>query len=155
MTTVRCYVPLGADELARLHTHRSLSGPREGYAVTGPVREADTSGDQEEWEYAALQEAARAVRDGGSPVVVAAVDLTADQVDATAPDGARVRVGDVDLPRVAALHLGDDVVTGDPAALQDQDEDLELSWYDTTEIAHVVELARACAPVPDDAPDAD
>lgn len=156
MTTVRCYVPLAPDELAGLQTDRRVAGPRPGYAVTGAVREARAGGDQEEWEYAALQEAARSLRSAGAPVVLAAVDLTADQVDATHPDGARVQVGDVDLPRVAALHLGDDVVTGDAEAVEGQDEELELSWYDTTEIAHVVELARAATsgPTPDH-PDAD
>ena len=144
MTTVRCYVPLSPDQLARLQADRRLDGPRPGYAVTGPVRQARAAGDQDEWEYAALQEADRAVRAHGAPVVLAAVDLTADQVDASRPDGARVQVGDIDLPRVAALHLGDDVVTGDPTALDGQDEELELSWYDTTEIAHVVDLARVC-----------
>lgn len=144
MVTVRCYVPLSADELARLQAERRLDGPRPGYAVTGPVREERAAGDQEEWEYAALQEAAQALRAQGAPVVLAAVDLTADQVDASRPEGARVQVGDVDLPRVAALHVGDDVVTGDPQALDGQHEELELSWYDTTEIAHVVDLARAC-----------
>lgn len=156
MTTVRCYVPLDPDQLARLQADRRLAGPRPAYAVTGPVREAHTAGDQEEWEYAALQEAAQTLRLEGAPVLLAAVDLTADQVDATHPDGARVQVGDVDLPRVAALHLGDDVVTGDPTAVQDQDEEVELSWYDTTEISHVVDLARACVPGPTpDHPDAD
>ncbi|OLT20238.1 hypothetical protein BJF81_05885 [Ornithinimicrobium sp. CNJ-824] len=64
-------------------------------------------------------------------------------------------MGDVDLPRVAALHVGDDVVTGDRQALDGQDEELELSWYDTTEIAHVLDLARACPAAPDrpDQPD--
>ena len=92
----------------------------------------------------ALQEAAASQLRGGGPVLVAAVDLTSDKVDLDADPhtSGQVRAGDIDLPRVAALHVGDDVVTGSRDALAGQDTHLELSWYDTTEIDHVVELVR-------------
>lgn len=144
MTTVRCYVPLSPDQLETLRSDRRLAGPLPASAVTAAVRSADPSSDSEEWEYAVLQEVAGSLAEQARPVIVAAVDLIHDLVrPGTGGGAAAVTVGDVDLPRVAALHLGDDVVTGDPGALPAAGEELELSWYDTTELAHVVELARA------------
>ena len=143
MTTVRCYVPLTPDQLTRLRADRSLPGPLGGYAVTDALRADLPGGDDDVWEHAALQQAARAQVQAGAPVVVAAVDLTEERVDRTPSGGAGVGVGDVDLPRVAALHLGDDVVTGEPSAVQEQGQEVELSWYDTTELALVAELVEA------------
>lgn len=144
MAAVRCYVPLGVEELGRLHDERHLSGPLPATAVTEAVRAANTSGDVEDWEHAALQAAAHRQLAASRPVLVAAVDLASELVD-TAADGPGVQVAGIDLPRVASLHLGDDVVTGTPDALGEvgPDDEIELSWYDTTEIAHVLELARA------------
>ena len=149
MTTVRCYVPVGLEQLRRLRDDRTLPGPLTAYAVTGAVQEANPSGDAEEWEYAAMQEAARGLTGEGSPVLIAAVDIERDRVRQGDAADARVEVGDVDLPRVAALHLGDDVVTGRPAAVAGPAAEVELSWYDTTELGHVIELAQALAPAPD------
>jgi hypothetical protein len=143
MTTVRCYVPMNLEQLTRLRDDRTLPGPLAGYAVTDVVSAADPSGDVESWEYAAMQEAAHGLVADGGPVIVAAVDIQQDRVRPGSGTEARVEVGDVDLPRVAALHVGDDVVTGDPSALGGPAEEVELSWYDTTELTHVVELARA------------
>lgn len=147
MTTVRCYLPLRAEQLRELRDERRLRGPLRATAVTRSVRAAAPSGDSEEWEYVAIQAAARGMVVDGQPVIIAAVDLVDSEVDATRAEGPQVRVGDVPLPRVAALHLGDDVVTGDPSALPpaDGEEEIELSWYDTTEIGHVVDLAAALA----------
>lgn len=143
MTTVRCYVPVDLEQLTRLRDDRTLPGPLAGYAVTAPVRAANPAGDAEEWEYAALQEAARHLVASGGPVIVAAADIEQERVHPGAASDARVQVGDVDLPRVAALHLGDDVVTGSPGAAAGSGGEVELSWYDTTELAHVLELAQA------------
>ena len=147
MTTVRCYVPLQVDQLRQLRDERLLTGPLRATAVTRSVRAAVPSGDTEEWEFVAIQAAARGMLVDGHPVIVAAVDLADSEVDATRAEGPQVRVGDVPLPRVAALHLGDDVVTGDRLALPtpDGENEIELSWYDTTEIEHVVDLATALA----------
>lgn len=148
MTTVRCYVPVSPRQLRRLQDERRLTGPLPAYAVTAALQAAHPAGDGEEWEYAALQEAARGLLAGGAPVIVAAADVAEESVrrrdDVAA--GARVEVGDVDLPRVAALHLGDDVVTGSAdAVVRRGSGEIELSWYDTTELAHVVDLASALA----------
>ena len=145
MPIVRCYVPLDAAQLTMLRDARHLPGPLPAATVTRTVREGAPGADEEEWEYAAQQAAAARLLAARAPVVLAAVDLVTELVDAERPDGAFVQVAHLDLPRVAALHLGDDVVTGDPDALAgtSADEEIELSWYDTTEIAHVVELARA------------
>ncbi len=145
MTTVRCYVPVSPRQLRRLRDERRLAGPLPAYAVTAALQADHPAGDLEEWEYAALQEAARSLLVGGAPVIVAAADLAEAGVRRREDDaaGARVEVGDVDLPRVAALHVGDDVVTGRPDAVPDGADEVELSWYDTTELAHVVDLADA------------
>lgn len=143
MTTVRCYVPLSPDQLATLSRERRLPGPLPATAVTDAVRAANAAGDRDEWEDDALQEAAAGLVAGSRPVVVAAVDLTEDRVDAGHAQGAAVVVGNIDLSRVAAIHVGDDVVSSDPAALGPAGEAVELSWYDTTEIALVVDLARS------------
>ena len=147
VTTVRCYLPLAPGQLALLRDDRRLPGPLPATAVTEELRSLDPGADQEEGEYAAAQEAAGRLRDGGSPVIVAAVDL--DGADVATRSGAWVDVAGVDLPRVAALHVGDDVVTGDPTALPAAGEELELSWFDTTELAHVIELVEA-VPARDD-----
>lgn len=143
MTTVRCYVPVNLEQLTRLRDDRTLPGPLPAYAVTDAVRAANPSGDAEEWEYAAMQEAARGLAGAGAPVLIAAVDILEDRVRPGTTAGARIEVGDVDLPRVAALHLGDDVVSGEPAALPQATDEVELSWYDTTELSHVIELTVA------------
>lgn len=150
MATLRCYLPLSPAQLQTLRTDRRLAGPLRATTVTRSVRASAPSGDQEEWEYAALQAAALGLAADGAPVIVAAVDLVTETVDASRPEGPQVRVGDVDLPRVAAIHVGDDVVTGDPAALPGPDEEIELSWYDTTELGQVIALADALVQGPRD-----
>lgn len=141
MTTVRCYLPLRPDQLEQLRSARQLGGPLPATAVTDQVRELIPDGDEEEREFIAAQVAAASLVASGSPVLVAAADVQADVV---LPDeGAWVQVASVDLPRVAAVHVGDDVVTGDSAALPGLDEEIELSWFDTTELDHVIELTQA------------
>ena len=142
MTTVRCYVPVNLEQLSRLRDERTLPGPLAAYAVTAPVRAANPAGDGEEWEYAALQEAARHLAGSGAPVIIAAADIEQERVHPGVASDARVEVGDVDLPRIASLHLGDDVVTGSPGAAAGPGDEVELSWYDTTELTHVIELAQ-------------
>lgn len=150
MTTVRCYVPLSPAQLETLREDRRLAGPLTATAVTTSVRAANPTADPEEWEYAALQEAAAGMVTRGEPVILAAVDLTEDRVELeTAGGDASVTVQDVDLPRVAALHLGDDVVTSDHEVLPGPGQEIELSWYDTTELSHVVDLAMALREGPD------
>lgn len=140
MTLVRVYLPLTADALRALHRDRELGGALPGYAVTAAVRQSDPDGDDESWEHAALQDAAAAAAEAGGAVLVAAVDVEHETVDTSESAGSRVAVaGPVRLARVAAFHVGDDVLGG-PATAHDPDADLELSWYDASELEHLVSL---------------
>ncbi|ANS78401.1 hypothetical protein SGUI_1005 [Serinicoccus hydrothermalis] len=144
MATVRCYLPLSAQSLALLRDERRLPGPLRATAVTDDARATDTAADQDELEYAAAQVAASSLADDGAPVVVAAAD--AQDRDVRADQGWWVQVDGVELARVASLHLGDDVVSGDPGALAAAGgADLELSWFDTTELDHVLDLTERLA----------
>jgi hypothetical protein len=136
---VRIYLPLTREQCRELAESRRLPGGRPAYAVTEAVRGSDPGGDLESWEYAALQDAAAAALTAGQPVIVAAVDVDRDQVDDRPSTGSRVEVvGEITLPRVAALHVGDDVLG---ASLQvEPGAEIELSWYDTTELEHLVSL---------------
>ncbi|KNX37715.1 DUF6912 family protein [Luteipulveratus halotolerans] len=139
-TTTRVYLPVTADDLAALDERRELPGPtREAYAVTAAVLRAQPHEDPEVLEYGALQDAALASGAGGVRIVVAAADL--EQPVVREPDeGIETAVvvdGAVALPRIVSLHVGD--VGADTSG----EEDVELSWYDVTEIALVrAELAR-------------
>lgn len=136
---VRIYLPLTPDQCRELARERRLPGGLAGYAVTESVRASDPGGDQESWEYAALQDAAAAAHAARRPVIVAAVDVDRHQVDDRPSTGSQVTVaGAVTLPRVAALHVGDDVLGGEVSA--GPGEEIELSWYDTTELEHLVSL---------------
>lgn len=137
---VRAYLPLTADQLRDLHRHRVVTVRLTAYAVTDAVRASDPAGDPEAWEYAALQDAAKSCLAAGRPVIVAAADVDAGQLADTTPDGSRVEVtGTVTLPRVAAFHVGDGVLPQDRGGA-DPEAEIELSWYDTTELAHLVNL---------------
>ncbi|MDO5740104.1 MAG: hypothetical protein Q4P07_08155 [Ornithinimicrobium sp.] len=151
MATVRCYLPLSVRQLEALSRDRHLRGPLDAFAVTEAVRAANPAGVEDEWEYAALQQAARGQAEAGQPILIAAIDLA--KADVTRDDkavSASVHIGDLDLPRVASLHLGDDVVAGQAGVLEagtvQVGSAIELSWYDTTELDHVVELAQASSP---------
>ena len=144
MTTVRCYLPLSAESLVRLRDERRLAGPLRATAVTEQARAAEPTADEDELEYAASQAAAASLAGSGAPVVVAAADV--QDRDVRADGGGWIHVdGVLELARVAALHLGDDVVSGRREALPAPEEDLELSWFDTTELDHVLELTERLA----------
>lgn len=142
---IRCYLPLTADQAAQLEDEGQVGGDLVAFVVTESVRRSDPDGDEEAWEYAALQDAAAFCLQEGRPVLVAAADVGRDTIDDAAPSGSRVLVhGPVGLPRLASLHLGDDLVGDSPGvpATQagDQSESIELSWYDATELADVRSL---------------
>lgn len=142
---IRIYIPVTAQDLAGLRDERMLrtDGARQVYAVTDAVQASDPSGDQESWEYAALQDAAAAAASAGTPVVVAAADVPAALIDAASvgSTGSRMRLlGEVPLPRVASLHVGDDVLSGAAVEPDHPGPGIELSWYDTTELDHVIAL---------------
>lgn len=137
---IRCYLPLSADGAAELHEQGSLAGDLVAFVVTDSVRRSDPGGDDEAWEYAALQDAAAYCRQEGLPVLVAAADVGRDTIEDTGRTGSRVMVhGPVGLPRVASLHLGDDLV-GEVATVSSSAAVIELSWYDVTELADVRSL---------------
>ena len=142
----------------------SDSGPQPGYAVTPALREAYASGDEEELEYAALTEAARASLRmlAGDPVapprrVVLAAEIPADQVkpDSTDHEPARVLVSaTISIERLASAHVDDAEAGLDVRAAADAltaadagDEDArfavdgaeghELGWYATQELSYL------------------
>ena len=141
-------------------------GMLSGYAVTPALREAYASGDEEELEYSALTEAARAslrmlAEDPAAPPrrVVLAADIPADQVkpDAQGSEPGRVTVGAaVPIDRLASAHVdeaeaGDDVRAAAEAlpAADAGDEDAkfavdgaeghELGWYATQELRYLAD----------------
>jgi hypothetical protein len=100
-----------------------------GFAVTPALREAYASGDEEELEYAALTEAARAslrliAEDPAAPPrrVVLAAEIPAEQVklDADDDEPARVLVTTVvPLNRLASAHVDDAEAAADVRAAAD------------------------------------
>ncbi|MCY7342313.1 MAG: hypothetical protein LH603_10850 [Pseudonocardia sp.] len=139
------------------------------FALTPRLREAYTAGDEEELEYAALTEAARAslrllsvefgLGETTTPArrVVVAADLEDVTLRPDLDDAAARVAGGVPLEKVAAVHVdteeADYVVRQaadaiDAADMGDMDaefligeaEDLELAWYDPSEVAFLVEL---------------
>ena len=141
-------------------------GHQPGYAVTPALREAYASGDEEELEYAALTEAARAslrmlAENPTAPPrrVVLAAEIPADQVklDARDREPARVLVTvAIPVDKLASAHV-DDTEAGpdvrsavdalDAADAGDDDarfavdgaEGHELGWYATQELAYLAE----------------
>jgi hypothetical protein len=124
---MRVFLPSTLPDLAQaLDAGQVGTGPRPGFAVTPALREAYASGDEEELEYAALNEAARAslrllaadlAADPGAPArrVVLAAEIPADRVrwDATDDEPARVALHQpVPLAWLASAHV-DDTEAGD------------------------------------------
>jgi hypothetical protein len=137
---IRCYIPLTVQRLKALHEEGWIGGDLVAFVVTESVRRSDPGGDDEGWEYAALQDAAAYCIEQGGAVLVAAADVGQDTIDDTQPTGSRVVLhGPVSLPRIASLHVGDDVVGATEEATPDADA-IELSWYDATELADVCAL---------------
>lgn len=137
------------------------------FALTPRLREAYTSGDEEELEYAAMSEAARAslrllsvefgLGEDGTPArrVVVAADLEDVTLRPDLDDGAVRIAGPVPLEKVAAVHVDTEEAEYavreaashvDAADMGDLDaefhigeaEDHELAWYDPSEVAFLV-----------------
>jgi hypothetical protein len=164
---MRVFLPSTLPALAQaLRAGQVGPGPLSGFAVTPSLREAYASGDEEELEYSALTEAARAslrqlAQDPDAPPrrVVFAVDLPAEQVKPDPHDNepGRVVVAEaVSLTRLASAHVDDadagpDVraaVEALPAADAGDDdarftvdgaEGHELGWYATQELSYLAE----------------
>jgi hypothetical protein len=153
-------------EVLRAGQVGSDPGPQPGYAVTPALREAYASGDEEELEYAALTEAARAslrmlASDTTAPPrrVLLAAELPAEEIklDARDHEPARVLVSAaVPLARLASAHVDDAEAGPDVRAAVDAleaadagDEDArfavdgaegnELGWYATQELSYLAE----------------
>jgi hypothetical protein len=164
---MRVYLPSTLPALAMaLRAGRIGEGPLPGFAVTPALREAYASGDDEELEYAALIEAARAslrllADDPKAPSrrVVLAAEIPADQVswDARAREPGRVVIGaPLPIQRLASAHVDDPEAGADVrsaaealAAADTGDEDArfvvdgaeghELGWYATQELSYLAD----------------
>ncbi len=164
---MRVFVPATLPALAAaLRAGQLGPGPLAGFAVTPALREAYASGDEEELQYAALTEAARAslrmlAGDPAAPSrrVVLAAEIQPEQVSWDARDGepARVVIGEpIPVKRLASAHVDDSQAGADvrsaaealPAAdAGDEDarftvdgaEGHELGWYATQELPYLAE----------------
>jgi hypothetical protein len=140
MTQTRIYLPLNGSRLQALAASRSLSGaPLAAFAVTSRLERSLPTGEEEEWEYAALceaVEAAGALRERpDAKRVVAAADVDPAWVVASAGDGtplSAVEVSEaVPLRRIASFHIDE---------LPGADGTEDLLWYDATELDEVTRL---------------
>ena len=167
---MRVYLPSTLPALRGLLDTGELGAPPlPAFAVTGALREWYAEGDEEELEYAAMTEAARAslrllavefgLGEDSTPArrVVVAADLDDIALRPDLDDGAvRIR-GPVELDTMAAVHVDTEDAefavrqaagAVDAADLGDLDaeflvgeaEDHELAWYDPAEVAFLVEL---------------
>jgi hypothetical protein len=93
---------------------------------------------EDEWEYAALNDAAQTsaalLTPGESHRLVAAADVSSDLVGPAEPEDSDVESAvsiseTVALKRIASLHVG-----------EDDSEDGDLLWYDVTELPVVLAL---------------
>ena len=138
------------------------------FALTPRLRESYVSGDDEELEYAALTEAARASlrllavelglgEDVAARRVVIAADLEEVTLRPDLDDGAVRISGPVPMSAIAAVHVDDEEAAHavreaagviDKADLGDLDaeflvgeaEDHELAWYSPEEVSFLVDL---------------
>ena len=164
---MRVFLPSTLPALATaLRVGQVGPGPLPGFAVTPALREAYASGDEEELEYAALTEAARAslrllAGDPKAPSrrVVLAADIPSEQVqwDVQDREPARVVIGEaVPLACLASAHVDDPEAGADVRsaveALPDADagdedasftvggaEGHELGWYATQELSYLAD----------------
>jgi hypothetical protein len=139
MSQTRIYVPLGAARLRELNDTRTLSeAPLAAFAVTNRLERSMPTGDEEEWEYAALCDAVEAASvfrgTQDAKRVVAAADVEADWVKAAGEASALSAVEVTEalpLSRIVSFHIDES-----PGA--DGAED--LLWYDATELDEVTRL---------------
>jgi hypothetical protein len=139
------------------------------FALTPALREAYTSGDDEELEYAAMNQAARAslrllsvefgLGEDTTPArrVVVAADLDDVTLRPDLDDGVVRIAGPVPFESIAAVHVDTEEAAYavrqasgavDAADMGDLDaeflvgeaEDHELAWYDPSEVAFLVEV---------------
>jgi hypothetical protein len=166
---VRVYVPATWPMLQQL-VRKGVLDPIGGtaFALTPALREAYTSGDDEELEYAAMSEAARAslrllsvefgLGEDATPArrAVVAADLDDVALRPDLDDGAVRITGGVPLEKVASVHVDTeeaeyavreaagavdsaDLGNLDAEFLVGEAEDHELAWYGPSELAGLVE----------------
>jgi len=133
---IRIYLPVDPAELRALEQTRTLpAGTRTAFAVTDRLRASAPAEDTEGLEYLATQDAATDAAARGLRVV-AAVDLDDEELtelpDAESASTVRIS-GALPQQHIASFHLLD------PPGERDVDADLELSWYDATELALVLQ----------------
>jgi hypothetical protein len=161
---MRVYLPFTLPALATLLADDQTAPLLRGYAVTPALREWYSSGDEEELEYVALTQAARASlrllhADPGAPGrrVVLAAEVPGGQVADVAgfdePALVEIKVA-VRVRDVVSGHIDDPAASADVraavaalAAADDGDDDArfavdgaeghELLWYATQELRHV------------------
>jgi hypothetical protein len=135
----RIYIPLNASGLRKLDTDRALGGaPILAHAVTEALKASAPTARQDDWEYAALNDAAQSsgalLTPGENRRIVAAADVTPELVgpaSADAPAESAVSISDaIALNRIASFHVDAD----------DASEDDELLWYDVTELPSILAL---------------
>lgn len=136
MSQTRVYLPLTVAGLRRLAAEREAGpAPLRAFAVTDRVERALPTGDEEEWEYAALTDAAAAAALGAGPAdrrVIAAADVESTSVQAEGEaDSAVILSEPVPLRRVVAFHVDEN--SGDEGTH-------DLLWYDVTELDEVLRL---------------
>lgn len=139
MTQTRIYLPLDTARMRELAETRSLARvPLGAFAVTGRIERSLPTGDEEEWEYAALCEAAEAASAGRGAArtkrVIAAADVDGDWVSEVSEGAALAAVTvsePVQLRDIVSFHV-------DEAPGADGTED--LLWYDATELDEVIRL---------------
>ena len=137
MTTMRrIYLPLTTEQLLALRDGRELTDERfDAFAVTDAARAGRPGVDDDEvHEYAASQDAALAAIALGAQVVAAA-DVAEGSVTDGSADAKVVTCGPLPLKRFASFHL----IDGDAAA-EHPDQDIELSWFDATELGLLLDV---------------
>jgi hypothetical protein len=135
MNQTRIYVPLGTAAVRRLAAERRLGAPVHAHAVTDRVERSYPGADEEEWEYAALCDAAEAAALlRANPMdrrVVVAADVDPSWVSpGEGPESAVEVAEDVPLQRVVSFHVDEDGGA----------DDEELLWYDATELDELLRL---------------
>ena len=162
---MRVYLPATSTVLRQLLDTRELAAQQTAFAVTPGLREWYVDDDDEELEYAALLEAARAslrLLDADPDAARRRVVIAVDTPDATVEvrddlDRGVVRLGaGVPLAQVASIHADDADATaavtaaaqaitaadlGDEQAQErvDDAEGFELSWYASQEIGDLLD----------------
>jgi hypothetical protein len=136
----RIYRPVTVDDLRRLSSDGVLGpAPATAYAVTDDLRRQHAGADDEELEYLAFLDAARATE---SARVLAAADVDDSQVDELLDGTLAVSAVRVTAPvarrQVVSFHVAD------PNDASDAGEPASgipaFSWYDATELDVVLEL---------------